>query len=322
MGTERDPAERTFLRLFYHDWRPTQLGRIVNRVTGWRSTHRYGPPCLQSIEVRGRTSGKARSTPVVVATVDGERYLVSMLGDRSEWVRNVEAADGRAALRHGEREDVRLVAVPTDERAPILREYVRIAESGRRHIPVGPTAPISEFAEIVDRYPVFRVEPAAAIDRGRISTDVVWNAISRASFAVVCHVTSRGRPRSSGVVYAAVDRRLYVVVASDSWKARQITTGQRVSVTVPVRRGGMLSLVAPIPPATISFEATAAIHPARSREIRSISRRLSRILPPSALDGSCVIELVPEGSFLAYGIGVSVMSMRRPDVARMRVPVS
>lgn len=160
MPTAQDPAERGLLRLLYHDWRPTRLGRLVNRLTGWRSANRLAPPFLQTPEVRGRVSGKVRATPVVIATVESQRYLVSMLGERSEWVRNVEASGGMATLRHGSREPVRLVALPVDQRAPILREYVRVAESGRRHFPLAPGASLDEFAAIADRYPVFRIEPA------------------------------------------------------------------------------------------------------------------------------------------------------------------
>ena len=64
------------------------------------------------------------------------------------------------------------------------------------------------------------------------------------------------------MVYAADGRRLYVAVASDSWKARHIAASGRVAVTVPVRRGGLLSLLFPIPPATVSFHGTAIVHPA------------------------------------------------------------
>jgi len=42
----------------------------------------------------------------------------------------------------------------------VLREYVRVADSGRRHVPVAPGAPLAEFAAIAGDYPVFRVEPA------------------------------------------------------------------------------------------------------------------------------------------------------------------
>ncbi len=107
----------------------------------------------------------------------------------------------------------------------------------------------------------------AVPDRARVSSAAVWQALAKASFAVVSHVNAAGEPRSSGVVYGTADRRLYFAVAPDGWKARQITTGQEVAVTVPVRRGGILSLLAPIPPATITFVAKATVHPAGSFDI-------------------------------------------------------
>jgi len=67
-----------------------------------------------------------------------------------------------------------------------------------------------------------------------LTTDQIWRALARESFAVVSHVTPDGQPRSSGVVYAVADYRLFVVVASDSWKARQIPATGVVAVTVPV----------------------------------------------------------------------------------------
>ena len=57
-------------------------------------------------------SGLMVSLPVVVAVVDGQRYLVSMLGEHVQWVQNVRAAGGRAALRQGRREEVFLQEVP------------------------------------------------------------------------------------------------------------------------------------------------------------------------------------------------------------------
>ena len=98
--------------------------------------------------------------PLAMAVVDGERYLVSMLGPESNWVRNVEAAHGDAVLRQGRRRSVRLVAIPVAERAPILREYVQVATSGRNHLPVAIDAPLAEFEEIADRYPVYRIDPS------------------------------------------------------------------------------------------------------------------------------------------------------------------
>jgi hypothetical protein len=162
-------------------------------------------------------------------------------------------------------------------------------------------------------------ETPAPIDA---SADVVWRALAKASFAVISHVNDAGEPRSSGVVYGVVGRRLYVAVAASGWKARQLTTGQEVALTVPVRRGGILSLVAPIPPATITFRARATVHPAGSLDLGSVSKALLKLVPESRRAGSSVIELVPEGTFLTYGIGVSLMDMANPARALARVPVA
>ena len=153
-----DPAERNWvMRLLYRDWRPTLLGRWINRLNCWWSGLGLPPKIQAALEVRGRTSGRIRTLPVVIAIVEGERYLVSMLGAQSDWVKNVEAADGRAIIRQGAKHPVRLELVPSDQRAPILKEYVRIALSGRCHFPLPPGAPLAEFEAIAPRYPVYRI---------------------------------------------------------------------------------------------------------------------------------------------------------------------
>jgi deazaflavin-dependent oxidoreductase (nitroreductase family) len=152
-----DPAESSPVRrLFYRDWRPTGIGRWANRVAAWTSALGLSSRAAV-LEVRGRASGRRRSTPVVIATVAGSRYLVSMLGPGSDWVKNVEAANGDAVLRQGRRRPIHLEAVPPGERAPILSEYVRVATSGRHHLPVAVGAPLSEFEAVAARYPVYRI---------------------------------------------------------------------------------------------------------------------------------------------------------------------
>jgi hypothetical protein len=146
----------------------------------------------------------------------------------------------------------------------------------------------------------------------------VWHELAKASFAVVSYVTPAGEPRSSGVVYVTVERRLYVAVAVDSWKARHIAASGRVCVTVPVRRGGVMSLVVPIPPATISFHASATVHPPESLSIKE----LASLVPPERRALCRVIEIRPEGDFTTYGIGVPLMKMRDPNASRGRVPVA
>jgi hypothetical protein len=160
-----------------------------------------------------------------------------------------------------------------------------------------------------------------AVPAGPVLTaERVWHELEHASFAVVSYVTTAGQPRASGVVFAATNRRLYVVTAPDSWKARQIGDGAQVAVTVPIRRGGLLSLLAPIPPATVSFRATAKVNAAGSVTVESVSKRLASLLPEERRDG-CLIELTPQGSFLTYGVGVSLRDMARPSLALAHVPV-
>ncbi len=156
----------------------------------------------------------------------------------------------------------------------------------------------------------------------RLTTEQVWHQLAKASFAALGQVTPAGEPRSSGVVYKTVGRRLYVAVAPESWKARHIAASRKVAVTVPVRRGGLLSLVAPIPPATISFHATAIVHPAGSPQVGSLLKELGSLIPAERRASACIIEVVPEGEFLTYGLGVSLLKMRDPAAARARIPVT
>jgi deazaflavin-dependent oxidoreductase (nitroreductase family) len=156
-------------RWFYKDQRPTRLGRIVNRCWSalaslgitpsvWPGTPRIG---TITIETRGRRSGRTRANVVTWVEQGDDRYLVSMLGERSEWVRYARAAEGSAVIRHRGRRAVRLQEVPTGERAPILKAYLkRTAMSTRHHLGLDPEAPLEEFARIAERHPVFRIEAA------------------------------------------------------------------------------------------------------------------------------------------------------------------
>ena len=157
--TEPDPAERrAFNRLFYRNRRPTWFGHWVSQFFCWWARLGMPPRSWVALEVRDRVSGRMRQDAVVIPTVAGQPYVVSMFGTISDWVHNLEAADGDAVISHGGSVRVRLVKVAPDERAPILREYVRVASSGRKHFPLPVGAPLAEFAAIASQYPVYRIE--------------------------------------------------------------------------------------------------------------------------------------------------------------------
>jgi len=153
------------------------------------------------------------------------------------------------------------------------------------------------------------------------TSEQVWRAVTNASFAVLACVTPDGAPRSSGVVYKAVGDRLVIAVAPDSWKAKHIASDGQVAVTVPVRRGGLLSIVAPIPPATISFHGTAVVHPAGSPQARSALEALGSLLPPKRRASAAVVEICPSGAFVTYGLRIPLLKMLDPATALARVPV-
>jgi hypothetical protein len=111
------------------------------------------------LSIPGRKTGKLRSTPVSLLTIAGRRYACT--GVDTDWVKNARAA-GWGILSRGPRaERVRLVEVPVEERAPILREFPHQVPHGVAFferilgLPNDPEA----FAAAAHRCPVFRFDP-------------------------------------------------------------------------------------------------------------------------------------------------------------------
>ena len=156
----RTDAYRHGNRLFYRAGRPNRAGRLFGDLWVAAADRGLTPTYLVSLETVGHRSGRRTAVPLVIADYDGGQYAVSMLGERSPWVRNVRAAGGQAVIRHGQRRAVRLVEVPPADRPPILKAYLARAIGGRPHIPVDPAASLRAFEPIAPDYPVFRVELA------------------------------------------------------------------------------------------------------------------------------------------------------------------
>jgi deazaflavin-dependent oxidoreductase (nitroreductase family) len=115
------------------------------------------------LEVRGRTTGQPRSTPVNLLTLDGARYLVAPRG-HTQWVRNLRVA-GEGRLLIGRRaERFSASEVPDDEKEPILRAYLQRWkwEVGVFFGGVDATAPSTDLRRIAPDHPIFRIEPLRA----------------------------------------------------------------------------------------------------------------------------------------------------------------
>jgi len=146
------------LRWMYRGSHPNTLAKILNKGGALFNLLGMLPNFSVTLEVVGRHSGKKISFPLVMVVMNGERYLVSMLGEKANWVSNVKAADGKAVLRHGANEEVLLKEVAVEQRAPILKAYLRIAPGARPHILISKDAPASEFENIASNYPVFQLQ--------------------------------------------------------------------------------------------------------------------------------------------------------------------
>ena len=132
---------------------------VFNRIVAGFT--RLGVSVLGSrvLEVRGRSSGEWRSTPVNLLSYEGQRYLVAPRGE-TQWVRNMRASgDGR--LRLGQKlEPFKAVEISDDaEKAGILRAYLKRwkAEVGVFFEGVGPDSSEQELRAIAPRHPVFRI---------------------------------------------------------------------------------------------------------------------------------------------------------------------
>ena len=149
-----------FQRWQFRGGRPNRSARFLSGLLGIAFAAGIGPSQAVTIEVRGRKTGRKISFPVVIVAYEGDRYLVAMLGDKTNWVRNLRA-DNHAVLLQGKRKNVSLVEDFSGNRAAILRRYLELAGGARPFFPIDRRAPLGDFERIVDEYPVFRVVPAS-----------------------------------------------------------------------------------------------------------------------------------------------------------------
>ena len=150
----RRGAVSAFQRWQFRDARPNRSARVLSRLLGIAFAAGIGPNQAATIEVRGRKTGRNIAFPVTVVNYGADRYLVAMLGDRTNWVGNVRA-DNHAVLRQGRRENVSLVEDFSGNRAAILRRYLKLAPGARPFFPIDRRAPLGDFEGIVESIQCF-----------------------------------------------------------------------------------------------------------------------------------------------------------------------
>ena len=156
------PISNNRLRKMYADGRADGTARRLARM--WAAVFSLGlmPRRWVTLEVTGRRSAWPTRFPLGMARLNKRWYLVSMLGERCNWVQNVRAADGVVTIRHGRAVHSRLQEIPASERPPVLKRYLEQVPGARAHFPVSHHAGVSQFEAITSRYPVFLVSPDAS----------------------------------------------------------------------------------------------------------------------------------------------------------------
>ncbi len=141
------------------------------RKPGWLTTHllnravaaatRLGVSVWGSrvLEVRGRTSGELRRTPVNLLVLGDAQFLVAPRGE-AQWVRNLRAAGGELHLLLGRTRTRYLATELADpDKVPVLRAYLGRwkAEVGVFFDGVGPTSSDEQIGAIAPKHPVFKI---------------------------------------------------------------------------------------------------------------------------------------------------------------------
>jgi len=113
---------------------------------------------------------------MIRAVCDGDHYVVALAGE-SEWVRNVRAAGGRVVIGRRKRAAARLVELPPQQRAPVIRAYLHrwgrrpgskaLASEARHYFGVSAGASLEEIQGVAEYYPVFRIEYEGHADTRR-----------------------------------------------------------------------------------------------------------------------------------------------------------
>lgn len=149
--------------------RPAGWYRRLNWLGVLLTSVGLAPRDAVTLQVPGRTSGKARRVPILRTRYQGNDYLVALAGE-SQWVRNVRAADGDAVIRRGRARHVHLQEVAPAGRPHIIAEYLHAgrrrsgadanADQARYYFGLDPGPSIDDIRAIAEHYPVFRIDYA------------------------------------------------------------------------------------------------------------------------------------------------------------------
>jgi uncharacterized pyridoxamine 5'-phosphate oxidase family protein len=157
----------------------------------------------------------------------------------------------------------------------------------------------------------------------QLTSEQVWNELGKELFAVLGMVTAKGESRTMGIVYIVHNNKLYASTKNDAWPTRHIKNNPHVSMTIPIAKHIPFMPWIKIPQATITFSGMAKVFEAKNVE-NEILHSLFRGLESNSeeLATMSVFEIEPKGEFVTYGIGIPLIKMSNPKMARGRASVA
>jgi deazaflavin-dependent oxidoreductase (nitroreductase family) len=132
--------------------------RVFNPLVAFLTGRGVSMRGSQVLEVRGRSTGQARRTPVNPLELDGERYLVAPRGE-TQWARNLRASGEGRLLAGRDSESFRAVELQDEQKPTILRAYLKHwkFETGTFFDGLGPDSSEQELLAAAPKHPVFRI---------------------------------------------------------------------------------------------------------------------------------------------------------------------
>ena len=131
--------------------------RLVNMLMGFLNRIGLTGSLNHTLTTLGRTSRKARSTPITLAELGGRRYLVAPYGPVG-WVHNIRATGIATLSRSGDDEAITVRELPAPEAAPVLHHYYTTVKITRPYFDVPADPKVADFVLIAPHHPVFFIE--------------------------------------------------------------------------------------------------------------------------------------------------------------------
>jgi len=145
---------------------------------------------------------------------------------------------------------------------------------------------------------------------------LVERAIQRHSFCALATASADHPPHVTGVLYAAVDRTIYVSTLQSSIKARNIGASGRAAVCIPVRR------IPFAPPFCVQFQGRAEILAVDDATVVGVIQtgRLKKITSHGELQHpeACLARITPGRRVATYGLGVPLRELLRDPLSASR----